>query len=449
MVLTSDNVVKVLKEIKADAPRRKSAYDNFMIYEGALASEVKSRIIQKYPQTYPDYTIADYNLHKKITNKKSKAYKTAPLRKLATDNETDRFNTLLEDFEFDSAMKLVDRYHNQYQHCALGIIRKKIGGKSIYSFWALQPFEFCVIRDGEGEIVCWAIPNGTDANGEYWTLWTNESHMKIYTKDFESYSIVPNEGNEKNINPFKVMPFVYVPMDISGRYPLPNTLPEKTIEVNTNLSIYLTSGNMQIGQLVIEHPKDQKVGEVVTGLRVAMKLPQLGGEKGPTKASYISPSPDLDGHQNSILFYMMLILDENGITNTKIGDAAGESFTSGFDRLIANADIQDIIEDNQSIYAKVENRAYRIIRAIHLADGDISFSSPKLNITYPLPTVMLNDSDKLDNLEKKKRLGLWHTWELIKETNPNLTDEECKAKAKELEAINGNKQDRSFVQPEA
>lgn len=443
MILTLENIVKVLKDIKADAPRRKAAHENFMIYEGELAKEVKKRIIKKYPQTHEDYNIADYNLHKKIVNKKSKAYKTAPIRSLATQNETDRLNALLTDFDFNDAMKLIDRYHNQYQHCALGVIRKKVDGKSVYSFWALQPFEFCVIRDSEGEIVCWAIPNGSDANGEYWTLWTNESHMKIYTKDFQSYSIVRNEGNDKNINPFKIMPFVYVPMDISGRYPLPNTLPEKTVEVNTNLSIYLTSGNMQIGQLVIEHPDQQKVGEVVTGLRVAMKLPQLGGEMGATKASYISPNPNLEGHKNSILFYMMLILDENGITNSKIGDVAGESFTSGFDRLIASADVQDIIEDNQSMYAKVENKAYRIIRAIHLADGDISFSSPKLQITYQLPTVMLSDSDKLDNLQKKKDLGLWFKWELIKETNPNLTDEECKAKALELDKEYGNNENRS------
>lgn len=426
MILTLENIVKVLKEIKADAPRRKAAHDNFMIYEGELSKEVKKRIIKKYPQTHEDYTIADYNIHKKITDKKAKAYKVAPLRKLVTQSETDRLNSLLEDFEFDSAMKLVDRYHNQYQHCALGIIRKRVEGRSIYSFWALQPFEFCVIRDSDGEIVCWAIPNGRDDNGEYWTLWTDESHMKIYTKDFQSYSIVANPGNEKNINPFKIMPFVYVPMDISGRYPLPSTIPEKAIEVNTNLSIYLTSGNMQIGQLVIKHPTKQQMGEVVTGLRVAMKLPQMGGEQADTTAEYISPSPDLEGHKNSILLYMMLILDEGGITNTKIGDAEGQSFTSGFDRLIANADVQDIIEDNQSIYAKVENKAYRIIRAIHLADGDISFSSPKLMITYQLPTIMLNDSEKLENLRKKKELGLWEEWELLREANPNLSEEEAK-----------------------
>lgn len=440
MQLNSSTIPSILQEIQADAARRDEAYQNFLIYEGKLGEFVQKEVQAKYPRTWKDYTIADYNLLKKVTDKKTKSYKKAPIRKLEKDVETERYAAVLSEGDFDSAMKLVDRYHNQYRYCAVGIVREKDAeGKSFFNFWALQPFEFSVIRDRNENIVCWAIPNGKQGEYAYWTLWTNEGHAKVITKDYKSYAVVENKGNPGNINPFKTMPFVYVPADISGRYPLASTLVNKSIAVNTNLSVYLTSGNMQIGQLVIKHPASQAVGEVVSGLRVAMDLPQLGGDKGETSAEYISPSPDLEGHKNSILLYMMLILDENGITSTKLGNADGESFTSGFDRLIANADIQDIIEDNQSIYAKIENRVYQIIKSIHVADGDITFSSKQLSITYLQPEIMLSDSDKLDNLAKKKALGLWEDWELIKEANPNISEADARLKADKLKASrNGN-----------
>ena len=39
---------------------------------------------------------------------------------------------------------------------------------------------------------------------------------------------------------------------------------------------------------------------------------------------------------------------------------------------------------------------------------------------------MTSDSEKLDNLKKKKDLGLWEEWELLLEADPNLTEEEAK-----------------------
>jgi hypothetical protein len=336
-------------------------------------------------------------------------------------------------------MKLVDLYKNRHRYCGLGVIRerKAVDGeiKDTFNFWALAPYEFSVHRDKNGNIYAWSIPTGRDEDDfEYWTLWSSESHVKIKTKDYKEFFVIPIEGNPTFINPYGVIPFVYVPGDLSGSYPYPSSLPRQTVELNTNLSVYLTSGNMQIGQLVLKYPKSDKIEWITHGLMTAINLPQSEKDnRPPTTAEYISPSPNLDGHKDSILTFMMMILDEHGM-NSNSTLKGGETFSSGFDRLLANADVQDIIEDNQDIYTRTENDVYKVIRAMNDFDGAFTFKSEKLKVKFARPKILTSDSEKLDNLKKKKELDLWEEWELLLEADPNLSEDEAKEKAQRLSA---------------
>lgn len=461
MKLDLQSIGVILKEINSESEleRRKAELDSHRIFEGELFNYVESKLKKMYPNTWDLYNLCDYNLHKKINEKKSKSYVKPPQRKLDKQEETEHYTSILEEANFNDTMKVMDLYKNRHRYCGVGVIRERHVvnevSKDKYNFWALAPYEFCVHRDQNGNIYAWSIPTGEDGDFDIWTLWTDESHVKIKTKDYKDFSLVEIPGNPGYVNPYGILPFVYVPMDCSGAYPYTSSLPRQTIEMNTNLSVYLTSGNMQIGQLVLKYPMKNKIEYVTHGLMTAINLPQSEKEGSPkTEADYISPSPNLEGHKDSILTFMMMILDEHGMnSNTSI--KGGEKFTSGFDRLIANADVQDIIEDNQDAYTRVENSIYNIIKQMNLRDGSFTFLSQKLKVVFAKPKILTSDSEKLDNLKKKKDLGLWEDWELIMESDPNLSEEEAKAKAERLkpsrvieqpetqEDLNGNNQDRS------
>jgi hypothetical protein len=441
MILNDSYVLTILKEINSqeERNRRQKELENLMIYEGRLHLFVEKKLKEMYPKTWSCYNVADYNIHKKITEKKSKSYIKPPLRSLDKKEESDLYNQILNEFQFNDTMKVVDLLKNRHKYCALGIVRDRAmlvdgGYKDAYNFWALAPYEFNVHRDFNGEIYAWSIPTGGDGDFDVWTLWTKKSHVKIKTKDYKSFTLVPIEGNPNFENPFGIMPFIYIPMDCSGVYPYQSSLPRQTVELNTNLSVYMTSGNMQIGQLVIKHPKNQKIDWVVSGLMTAMKLEQeLKENSPPTEANYISPSPNLEGHKESILTYMAMILDEHGMNSNQV-TKAGERFSSGFDRLIANADVQDIIEDNQDVYTRLENGVYKIIKAMNDRDGNFTFKSEKLAVRFARPKILTSDSEKLDNLQKKKNLGLWEDWELIMDADPNLSEDEARKKSESLKA---------------
>lgn len=442
MILDTPAILSILKEANSDAEksRRNKEYENHMIYEGQLHLFVEKKLENMYPRTWESYNVADYNLHKKVTDKKSKSYVKPPQRSLDQQTESDLYSEILEQNRFNDVMKTVDMYKNRHKYCAVGVIRERFalvdgGYRDQYNFWALAPYEFNVHRDGNGEIDAWSLPVGKDGDMQVWTIWTKDSHVKIKTKDFKDFVYVEIPGNPGNLNPFGIIPFIYVPMDCSGYYPYHSSLPRQTIELNANLSVYLTSGNMQIGQLVMKYPKNEPLEFVVSGLMTAMKLPQPTKEGAPgTDAEYISPNPNLEGHKESILTYMMMILDEHGMNSNQV-TKSGEKFTSGFDRLIANADVQDIIEDNQDVYTRLENGVYQVIKAMNDRDGNYTFKSEKLSVKFARPKILTSDSEKLDNLKKKKELGLWEIWELIMDADPNLSEEEAKAKAEILKAL--------------
>ena len=431
MLLDSFKILSILGEInsKDERDRRILELRNAEVFDGYLHEYVQDKLKKLYPKTWDCYNVADYNIHRKITEKKSKSYIKPPVRVLDQEAETVLYNAILDNFNFNDAMKLMDLYKNRHQYCAVGVIKE---GQDKYSFWTLAPYDFNVHRDANGDIYAWSFPHGADDNGEVWTIWTQDSYVKLKTKDFKSYSIIPIENNPEMINPYGILPFVYVPMDMSGNYPYTASLPRQTIELNTNLSIYLTSGNMQIGQLVLKYPKNTKIDWVVSGLMTAMKLEQdIKPDVPRTEAEYISPNPNLDGHKDSIMTYMMMILDEHGMNGGGL-IKGGEKFSSGFDRLLSSADVQDIVENNQDVYTRVENSIYKIIRQMNLNDNVFTFKSEKLKVRFARPKILSSDSEKLDNLAKKKALGLFEDYELIMEIDPNLTEEEAREKAERL-----------------
>jgi len=432
MILDASTIPSILTEINSDFEknRRQKELENLMIYEGQLHLFVEQKLKEMYPKTWSCYNVADYNIHKKITDKKSKSYLKPPIRSLDQEAESKLYSQILDDNKFNDTMKAVDLLFNRHKYCAVGVVRERFeledgGTQDAYNFWALAPYEFNVHRDINGEIYAWSFPTGKEGDFHIWTLWSLESHVKIKTRDYKAFSFIEIVGNPLMANPYGLIPFIYVPDDCQGAYPYQSSLPRQTVELNTNLSIYMTSGNMQIGQLVLKYPKTQKIDWIVSGLMTAMKLEQETKDGAPpSTAEYISPSPNLDGHKESILTYMMMILDEHGMTANTI--KGGEKFSSGFDRALAGADVSDIIENNQDVFTRIEGEIYEIVQGMNLRDGNFTFKSKKLVVKFARPKILSSDSEKLDNLAKKKALGLWEEWQLLQDVDPNLTEEEAK-----------------------
>jgi hypothetical protein len=280
-----------------------------------------------------------------------------------------------------------------------------------------------------------------DAHRDYKTyaIWTKDQHL-VYegTKHSDGsfrFDRVIADGNPMGVNPYGVIPFVYVPEEYSQDYPVNSPLASQTIELNAEMSTYYTSGSLQIGTLVLKYPSSQAIESVANGMFTGMKLPQSENPDAPeTTAEFISPSPNMSGHREAIITHMQAILDEQGINSNQIIQP-NEKFASGFDRLLASADVQEIIADNQqNVYQAVEMKIYKIIKMIYknFIKKEL-FKSEEINIIYTKPKIMISDTEKLANIEKMDQLGLISPWEKFMLMDPNLSEENAKVKYFEVQ----------------
>lgn len=469
--LTPELIRKLVLEIELhqNTERKKRTWISNQIRDGRLYDYVQNRLKIMYPKNWMMYSVSEYSISKKIIDKKSKAYKRPPIRRIVGDEvATTAYQDLLKKYRFNQAMKTFDAIYNEHKYALLACLMDTDGaGNPFHKFFALAPWEYDAVfdKDGNLKIVILSNPPQTvkatgngdahnaitaesgDAdegiNRRVYVIWTDTQHMELVVTgklgDINSTKIEmrPLGPNNSGANPYGILPFVYAPMTMDTNYPLPSPLPSQTVELNALMSVYLTSANQQVGVFVLKYPSDQPINMVSGSMYTAVQLPQSKNpEDARTEADFISPSPDLAGHKDAVLTYATAILDEHGLTTSAV-TGNNQAFTSALDRIIANADVQDAIEENQEMYSEVEKKAYGIISAqLKSVGSNIQLPGNDLVVVYPKPKVLVSDSEILENMKKMKELGIFQDWELLQVFDPNLNEQEAKQK---IEMINQKK----------
>jgi len=467
-MITDEQVKTLLAEIELNenVMRKKHTYDAYQCYEGNLRFYVQEKLKKMYPATWEMFQVSDYSAIKKIVDKKSRSYKEPPKRFLENENETRLYQEIVKKFDLNRAMKKFDVLFNRHKYSLMAVFYERDGSEieERFKFIPLAPYEFDVELDEMGELktVILSYPDEQVVNAiktdgidtqiaglvqdagrelKTYVVWTKEQHL-VYegrkksdgTRTFDRIII---EGNEMGINPYGILPFVYVPEDFSQDYPVDSPLHIQTIELNAEMSTYYTSGTLQIGTLVLKFPSSQAIETVTNGLFTGMKLPQSENPDSPeTSAEYISPTPNMSGHKEAILTHMQAILDEEGINSNQF-ISPNEKFSSGFDRLLASAEFQDIIQNNQqNTFLGVETKIYKIIKEIYknFIKRDI-FKSEEIRVIYEKPKLLISETEKLGNIEKMETLGLLLPWEKFMLVDPNLTEKQAMEKWQKIQDL--------------
>ena len=254
-------------------------------------------------------------------------------------------------------------------------------------------------------------------------------------------NISPSRATPTILNPLGIIPFSYRSSGDGRDYPVPSPLADQSTTMNVSLSDLQSAAVKQgHGHLVRKVVGEQKTQEVHAGLHTVIDLVLSDNpEDTQPDVSYINASPDLAGQLNSLAAYVRGVLDENGISGAEFLTGNVREFTSGLDRAIAQAEVTEQVEAHQAEYAAVEDEIYQIIKAYQELESTDRFTGESLSISYRKPKVLISDAETLDNIKKQLDLGLVERWEPLKILNPNLSEEECRAK---LERIDQEKLER-------
>jgi hypothetical protein len=468
-ITNPSHLAQLISEIESDEniSRKKEAWISYQCLEGNQLEYVEERLQELYPKTWPKFRKSDISLVKKVDKKIAKAYKSSPMRKLQAEKETKELNRIYDSFKFDRALKDFDRYYNQHKYAAfwLNYVNPKedeIEGK--YVLRSLQPFEYDVVLHevtyepiifsfsypdvdvtdyaGSSDGIDQAIADSMSDVGQSskrFSFWDNANFVRVrstirkdeetkaYKRDIQILEVKPH-GLDR-------LPFGFLSREQAPAYPIGANLHKQSIEFNVAFSDLKTAAAHQgHGQLVIKHPEGQKMAEAHMGMHTAINLPQSNKpDTKPTEAQYISASPDLGGQLDVLKFDLVNVLDEHGIKAKGAIEGGVEQFSSGLDRLFSEADTQDIIEDNQNLYAAtIEQELYGVLKSYENAMNKPTFKSEELEIYFEKPKVMISDKETLENIKLREELGLILPHEKHQIINPNLSEEEAKRRVEEI-----------------
>lgn len=412
--------------------RRKQEYDSFAVESGNQREYVIDKLKILFPKSWHTMRVSDVGVMKRIGDKRAQAYKEAPKRIFPYNQE--KYEEIYAKGMFNESFVELDKDLNRQNYLLLWVNRSQDQDIFIHSIKGFQ----CHVRVNPitSEPIYVALvyekrrPEDDAHVGDV-AIWTDNQHA-FYSvrkiRDDLTVELKPIEGNESNVNDLGKIPFVFYSKRSGELLPFMNNLYIQSVDCNVILSDLHTAAALQgYGQLVFKKPDGLIVENTHTGMTTALEIPLVDGATVQADAYYINANPDLAGLERVAYRYMQSVLSDNGITTNVMSDN-GKDFNSGFERLLAEADVQGIIQNNQNIYGKVEQDTFELVNLYNNIE-----SKEKIIVIYPKPRVMISDKETLENIQKRIDLGLITKKDALLLLDPNISGKQAEEKIKEIE----------------
>lgn len=478
-LLDINTVTRIIEDVESEQnrERKRKEWEAYQCVEGNTREYVYNILKKAFPKTHSKMRVSDVSVSKKVVDKLSEAYCKPPVRDITSDSEEEKnvFHDIYKKGKFNIAYQNYDSIYNLHKHGLFWVDYDFT--KQIYRPMALRAFEYDVIKDpntNELLCVCLSYPDlsvtrqllssgslslsdgmnqlisesqfdsGTES--KIYALWTAQNHVIVVGKKkvlasgqtkvnyAVTYIDIPN--NPQKINPLGKLNFVYKQKGQSADYPVLNPITAQSINFNLFYSDTMTAATMQgFGQGIFKYPEGSEITEIEIGYMNAIRLPQSTMPDAPdTDFTYVNASPNLSEQRALALEYLSLVLGDHGINSSQALSKDPTKFSSGLDRLLANADVQKIIELNQQTYHDLEQEVFDIIKAWELSLGKSSFSDvEEISVYYEKPQMLISETDKINNLEKLIGMGLISKADALMKINPNLTKEQAEEKLSQIQ----------------
>ena len=293
-------------------------------------------------QEIPIYCV---NLTKKLINRISLVYKDAPVRVV----ENDIYASLTEDKDFK--MKTFERVHNLLGTIAVHVAWED--GKFKYN----PVMNFVPIMDSMNPLKPIGITYPLNKATADWR--NTDEDLYVYWSETEHF-MFDNTGkrisvNEDNINPYGVLPFVFVQ---------PNHMVDEFFNEGA-MDIPLGNKQIDIAMTMLQHHIRTAGGQFVIEGRVDANNIQLGLNKvvvvDEGNMSNISSNTDVSSIKEGIEFQLKTIAFNNNL-NFDFGLSGSKS---GVALKIENLELLEAREDEVEKWKRAERKMYQIEKQIY------------------------------------------------------------------------------------
>lgn len=385
----------------------------YEVYEGQLQKYVEDSIRAEFEAKAAERAIqriSPVNLLPKLVNKISTVYNNGVTRS-AVDNEVD--SELLAYYEdsmdLNTRLNFSNKMINLFKYCAVEPYLYK--GKP--EIRVLNPTQFCVYSDDiqnptvptefikfMGKVQ--SIQQRTDTDGA--KTRSAEEEIRIinlyYIYSATEFLIVDAEGgiryelmgdNQEGINPYGVIPFIYINLSESLLIPLPNMdMLTNTILIPKLLTDLNYATKFQSHAIV--YGIDVDAADIQANPDSFWDIKSVDGEGKSPQLGTIKPTVDVDKVLTLIKTTIDLWLDSLGLKSTATSGFTQDNASSGIAKAIDEADATAIRKEQKQVYLNVEKRLWNLIPIMHnVWVSNLQLTSVKDFSTDFNPSIQIED----------------------------------------------------------
>lgn len=457
MILNQAYRMKLINQIRNDQEAKERMQDSLRdcdVYYSNIRPYVKYNLEKRFPtETVKQLPIvSSVNIAKKVVDAKANLYKDAPNREFTdvSEDQKEVLNLIYRDARIDSEMLWSNKFYElqgqnhikimpkdgciefrPLKNHQINVIPYKDNPEKghIYIFSSFDKYDTELKRESDqSDNYNEDIAEGDDykAMAERFVFWSPNYHFVTNGR-----GELISEDIENPIAP--VVPIVEVaPPNKDFEYWVkgPSELTEFTVDFNEQLSMLNQIVELQgFAQAYLKAPSDLQSSSLSIGPHRILRLttdpdnPQSDVEFG-----YANPSSDIANSQDFVQSILSQFLSSHGLDPSLVtgSSQAGQTFSSGIERLLAMIDKFESSKDTQDIYRHVEGKIYDVVKAWLNAlrdtdmlkeeykTGEIPESS-ELSVSFKRPENIQTPSEKLDLIERKIDLGLMSKLDAVME----------------------------------
>jgi hypothetical protein len=410
------------QKINSNTNRLKKFSLRYEMYNDNYRNQVVNKLGQIYrafAQLKLDVQINDNNnIYKQVVNAISNVYSFGVERKF--DNEDNQ--QMYEALRIDKTMAQANRYVNAFNDVLVQVSwdSKKEQPKIMLRLPHLTEVGY---NQGEVESVAYFVEmTGKEGKTERWAYWTDEEHYYI-DKENGNEKIVKMEGNEEMVNPFGVLPFVFLHNGWRDESFWDAYTGDDLTGGTIDMAVHLTFLNhiiktQSFKQLV---GKGDNVGELLGQVLDPLSILTLTGQN--TEIDVLDLQSNYEQLNKVAKDLANDIAVAYGVSPNQFRMTGSAS--SGFALQMENLKMDRFTVEQQQDFKMYEKELFGLLKMVSEYYGK-SMGDGDMTIDFVEPNYPASQSEQLDIDVKAIDMGLTKPIDILMRNNPDLTEEDAK-----------------------
>ena len=356
------------------------------------------------------------NLYKQIVNAISNVYSFGVTRTIDNDDLAELYNTL----RIDKTMTQANRFVNAFNDVILqvGWDFNKEQPKLLIRLPHLTEVDF---GDGEVQSVMYFVEM-IDKKRERWAFWSNEEHYYIERGVGED-KIVPVEDNDEMVNPFGVLPFVFMHNGWRDTQFWDAFTGDDLTNGTIDMAVHLTFLNhiiktQSFKQLV---GKGDNVGELLGQVLDPLSILTLTGQN--TEISVLDMQSNYEQLHNVVQELANNLAISYGVSPQQFRMSSQAS--SGFALQMENMKLDRFTVEQQQDFKDYEKELFELIKVVSEEYGK-SYGDASILVDFTEPNYPSSEQEQLTIDQQSIDLGLTKPQAILMREIPDLSEEDAR-----------------------